>query len=362
MRQFISLAIVTLLAACQPQDEVQSSRSMGNLMGGNTEDYSEVLPSKVFKFPQDHLAHNDFRQEWWYLTANLTDSTGQAIGLQWTQFRFALSTVSNPKAQDWQTNQLYMAHSAVTTAEHHWAEEKWSRAIAELAGVDDDPFAVYIDNWRWQGHGQSLFPATLTVDQNDFSYQLELTSPAPLQLQGQQGYSTKNASGDVASYYYSQPYIEISGEITLAGETKQVTGMGWLDREWSSQFLTDSQQGWDWFALRFNDNRTLMVFQLRGNKDTGQADYYAGNLMQADGSNLQLSSNDIKMTPLRWQQTSTANYPVAWRLTIPSQQLDVTIDALNPNANMPLSIPYWEGPIQFNGSHQGDGYMELTGY
>ena len=29
---------------------------------------------------------------------------------------------------------------------------------------------------------------------------------------------------------------------------------------------------------------------------------------------------------------------------------------------MNLSIPYWEGPLQFAGSHSGSGYLEMTGY
>jgi predicted secreted hydrolase len=29
---------------------------------------------------------------------------------------------------------------------------------------------------------------------------------------------------------------------------------------------------------------------------------------------------------------------------------------------MPLSIPYWEGPVTISGSHAGVGYLEMTGY
>jgi predicted secreted hydrolase len=29
---------------------------------------------------------------------------------------------------------------------------------------------------------------------------------------------------------------------------------------------------------------------------------------------------------------------------------------------MLVSTSYWEGPITIAGSHQGQGYMELTGY
>jgi predicted secreted hydrolase len=27
-----------------------------------------------------------------------------------------------------------------------------------------------------------------------------------------------------------------------------------------------------------------------------------------------------------------------------------------------VSIPYWEGPVGISGSHNGRGYLEMTGY
>jgi predicted secreted hydrolase len=34
-----------------------------------------------------------------------------------------------------------------------------------------------------------------------------------------------------------------------------VTGHGWLDREWSSQPMTETQTGWDWFSLSSRHGR-----------------------------------------------------------------------------------------------------------
>jgi predicted secreted hydrolase len=42
--------------------------------------------------------------------------------------------------------------------------------------------------------------------------------------------------------------------------------------------------------------------------------------------------------------------------------VDVTVGALNNNAWMDLSVPYWEGPVTVSGSHSGVGYLEMTGY
>jgi predicted secreted hydrolase len=385
-----------LIGGCDktPSTQNTQSKSMANVVGKNSNNqddiaFTPVVPGYRFEFPRDHLAHNHFRQEWWYLTANLTTETGEQLGAQWTQFRVALKPpapqkttlqTTVPQVTDamsksestWVTQQLYLAHSALTSSNAHLAHEKWSRRHSEFAEVKLDPYQIRLDNWHWQSETNALFPATLTVGNPDFSYQLQLNSQAPLQYQGANGYSLKSRDGQVASYYYSQPFIEISGEINRNGKVEQVTGQGWLDREWSSQFLTKTQQGWDWFALRLNDGSTLMLFQLRDQSPAESAKnapisaFYSARRMFTDGTGRNINStdnpNDIQMTPLKWQHTVNGDYPVSWQVKIPSENIDLTITPLNPNSAMPLSTPYWEGPVQLSGSHTGTGYMELTGY
>ncbi|QIR13605.1 lipocalin-like domain-containing protein [Shewanella aestuarii] len=369
------LLLTSLVMACdnakqQPQTSSNSSVSMGKLLGSddNNQLYHQVLPTTVLTFPDDHQAHNGFRIEWWYITANLTTDAGEQVGIQWTQFRSALSAPDNQPSSTsdskWATNQLYMAHVALTSKNKHYKAEKFARAHPEFAGVSANPFAVYLDNWQWQTSQASPFPATLTVTDALFGYQLSLDSQHPWQLQGEQGFSIKSRDGQVASHYYSQPYIDVNGTITREGKTENVTGKAWLDREWSSQLLTKSQQGWDWFSIRLDTNTTLMIFRLRGQTETDN--FYSARVMLSDGTGRNFTSgshpNEISMKPVSWHKIKDKSYPVSWQIDIPSEQIHITTDALNPNSEMPLSTPYWEGPIDFKGSHEGMGYMELTGY
>ncbi|MEZ8115218.1 MULTISPECIES: lipocalin-like domain-containing protein [Vibrio] len=373
MRVFVLTLGILLLLGCEESTQ-PSAQNMGSILGTGkqtddetqkeTDQFTPVVKGIDITFPVDHQAHPDFRHEWWYLTANLIDENGNALGVQWTQFRFAAApqeSGNSTKETTWQSQQIYMAHSAVTTKDKHYADEKWSRDQAELAGVSTSPFRVYLDDWQWTSTTDDLFPATLVANSSQFGYSLKLTNNAPYQKQGEQGYSTKSSDGKVASYYYSQPFIDVSGEVTIDGITHQVSGKGWIDREWSSQFLLDSQQGWDWFALRLNDKTSLVMFQLR-NSTTGEASYANARLMQQDGSGIAISQQEITLTAINQTEIDGRDYPTEWQISIPSQQIELTVSALNPNAKMPLSVPYWEGPIVIKGSHFGAGYMELTGY
>ncbi|MEZ9395578.1 lipocalin-like domain-containing protein [Vibrio splendidus] len=373
IRVFLLTLGILLLLGCDESTQ-PSAQNMGSILGTETQTENETAIDKAqfspvvkgidITFPADHQAHPSFRHEWWYLTANLIDENGNALGVQWTQFRFAAApqdSGNGTKKTTWQSQQIYMAHSAVTNKDKHYADEKWSRGQDELAGVDSSPFRVYLDDWQWTSTTDDLFPATLNASSEQFGYSLKLTNNAPYQKQGEQGYSIKSGDGKVASYYYSQPFINVSGNVTIDGVTHQVSGKGWIDREWSSQFLLDSQQGWDWFALRLSDETSLVVFQLR-NSTTGKASYSHARLMKQDGSGITIKQQNISLTAIKQTEIDGRDYPTEWQVSIPSQQIELTVSALNPNAKMPLSVPYWEGPIVIKGSHSGSGYMELTGY
>ena len=86
-------------------------------------------------------------------------------------------------------------------------------------------------------------------------------------------------------------------------------------------------------------------------------------LVQADGSVIALSLDDVRLEPLKqWQSPEQTIYPVSWRLQLPLYQIDLRIDAAFYDQEMRHTVRYWEGVVRVSGSHQGTGYMELTGY
>ena len=92
------------------------------------EGYAEARPGHVLEFPRDHGPHPEFRIEWWYLTANLEGADGQLYGAQWTLFRSAVQPPGSFQADNpWQSEQVYMAHFALTSPQRHFAFQRYAR-------------------------------------------------------------------------------------------------------------------------------------------------------------------------------------------------------------------------------------------
>jgi predicted secreted hydrolase len=329
-------------------------------LGMNGQGFAPVVPGKTFSFPADHGPHPDYRIEWWYVTANLKDKTGASYGAQWTLFRQA--TRPGAQQEGWANAQVWMGHAAVTRADTHRYSETFARGGVGQAGVETQPFRAWIDSWEMRGLDQmrddTIAPLELKASGMDFSYALRLDADRALVLEGDAGYSRKSERGQ-ASYYFSQPYFEVTGSVTIDDRPIEVTGQAWMDREWSSQPLAPDQTGWDWFSLHLSKSEKLMLFRLR---QTDGNNYRSGNWISANGKAAQIASDDIEMTPTISTEVEGRRMPTAWRIAIPRLAVAIECAPLNAKSWMGTSFPYWEGPINFQGSHRGVGYLEMTGY
>ncbi|WP_295555273.1 lipocalin-like domain-containing protein [uncultured Hyphomicrobium sp.] len=327
-------------------------------LGEQAAGFADVVPGREIRFPDDLGPHVDFRIEWWYVTANLTDADGKAFGVQWTLFRQALAP--GAEGEGWANQQVWMGHAAITHAGSHRFAETLARGGIGQAGVKAQPFKAWIDDWTFASAdgADGLASTTLSAKGADFSYALNLkTTHAPV-LQGERGFSQKSERGQ-ASYYYSQPFFNVSGTLTLDGRDVAVTGHAWMDREWSSQPLASDQKGWDWFSLHLPGGEKLMLFQLRSD---GGAAFRSGSWIGADGSMTSLASDDIVLTAGARHDVAGRSLPVAWTVEVKSRGLKIDTAPVNPQSWMGTIFPYWEGPITYSGSHAGVGYLEMTGY
>jgi predicted secreted hydrolase len=338
-------------------------------------------PNYTLRFPNDHLSHALFDIEWWYLTANLQDSEGKPFGLQWTLFRFrnpgsenlTLLNDDTPAPDSaWHNDQIFMAHASVHSLQEHWFSEKFARGGVGNAGVSDKPFTLAIDDWMWQSSDNSdnLLPALLNFTANNKSQQnsklkaeLALLQTGPLVLHGENGYSIKTTSGH-ASHYYSAPFIDIRGTLSISKKDEinkeiAVSGKAWFDQEWTSQLLDSNTLGWDWVSLHLDDGSKLMAFRMRLKN---QDNYITGSYISSDGQQTKLEPSAISLAPISTTKVRDKMLPLAWALSIPSKNINITISSIKDDQWSAASIPYYEGMVDVKGSHQGKGFIELTGY
>ena len=204
----------------------------------------------------------------------------------------------------------------------------------------------------------TLAPLELNASGPDFAYALRLDADRALVLQGDAGYSRKSQR-EQASYYYSQPFFKAAGRITIDDKPVGVSGLAWMDREWSSQPLASDQTGWDWLSLHFDSGEKLMLYRMR---QTDGRNFASANWISPDGKTRQIASADVAMTSKTWTAIGDRNIPTSWEIAIAPLALRISCVPLNPKSWMGTSFAYWEGPISFAGSHSGVGYLELTGY
>ncbi len=341
---------------------------VGFLAAGDGGGYARVVPGPGPEFPRDHGAHPGFRQEWWYVTGNLADAAGRRFGFQLTFFRFAHGAVAEYADSAWRHDQSWMAHFAISDLDNRrlLAYQDYARGTLGLAGATARPFAVWVNAWSARGDADADgLSMVLDAAVEEASIALEVTADRPPLLQGEGGYSRKDAAGEVASWYYSVPGMAAVGELRLGDSVFRVSGRAWMDHEWSTEVLSREQSGWDWFALDLDDGAQLMVFQVRGDD---AAAFRHAVLRRPDGS-VARTEQGVRMEPGRvWESPSTgARYPVSWRLEIPAFDLGLDVAAAFPEQELALDFSYWEGVVDVSGRRAGgdvggQGYMELTGY
>ncbi len=365
-RVLVPILLLCTLGGCMempPPAQIGVADALG---GDDLEGFERATRVREFRFPEDHGPHDSFRNEWWYLTGNLEDENGNRYGFQVTFFRIALrpSVAASPSA--WRSNQVWMAHAALSDIGRtaHLAEERFARAGIGLAGAQAKPLRVWLEDWRLD-EGPDEDTWHLQLEAQNFALDIRLDSSGPIILQGNRGLSQKSAEPGNASYYYSIPRLPASGEITVNGIRTAVSGLAWFDREWSTSALGPEQEGWDWFSLQLHDGRNLMYYQLR-KKGGGVDPHSSGSVSDNNGFIRALGADSIALEPVRFWHSEGIDYPIEWRFQLLSEPTPWRIKALLEAQKMDLSVRYWEGAVEVIDEHTGIrlglGYLEMAGY
>jgi predicted secreted hydrolase len=369
LRLLILLTVMLFILSCEQVDKASTASDgilLTDAMSGDPKaGFARALKPREFSFPEDHAAHEDYATEWWYFTGNLKDGAGRLFGYQLTIFRVGLEPGKPANDSSWRTHQVYMGHMAISDIQSrvHKSGEIFSRAVLNQAGAALGPLRIWLGPWSIQSKSRNLFPLSLNAAFEDIAIKLRLNEGnKPIVLQGEKGLSQKGEEPGNASYYYSYTRLPTLGSLSINGQSYEVSGNSWFDREWSSSALAEDQQGWDWFSLQLDDGRDLMFYRMRDKQGNAQR-FSKGVLIDNEGKVTQLSLDNTVVKPKStWQSPQGDNYPVTWSLRNDDHDLDIVIEAFFNQQLLQHTVTYWEGAVKVFGSHSGSGYMELSGY
>jgi predicted secreted hydrolase len=351
---------------------------------GAAQDFERAQSGYKWGFPADHGIHPRYQLEWWYYTGQLYSESREPFrdkpeyGFQLTFFRKS-TRVSGRYISD------FMAHAAFTDLAR--GETYFSSRIGGgplgLAAVSKDSLAASSGDWSIDPIDKQLV-LRFSVNQGASAAPVEIRilteALGDIWLQGQGGFSRKASCEVCASMYYSIPQIKLRASLKGLEDTavsdsgrQGFRGVAWMDHEFMTDSLDPSQVGWDWFGLMLKDGRNLTLFQLRNQK--GEANFVSASIRNGSDSR-QLRPDEFSITPLRrWKSAvSGAQYPVEWRIVIPSAGINTVVRArtdscevgaqdLSKQGKQPPKgeVRYWEGPVASD-DESILGYLEMTGY
>ena len=328
-------------------------------------EFEQARAPRVWKFPRDHGKHEAFQTEWWYYTGNLRDEKGRRYGYQLTFFRNALAVASPARASQWAFRDAYVAHFTLTDVERQsfFYDQRMARGALELAGAANDSLAVQVGAWAARAENDTL---RLRAQSELGSIALALRPRRELVLHGERGLVRKGEKEGEASYYYSWPFLQTSGQLRVGADSINVTGVSWMDHEFFSSPAESEVAGWDWFSMHLSDSCAIMLYQLR-HADGSLSKFSSGTLMSPRKS----MTISFEAKPREWWQSGKtgARYPIEWDLKVADYALRVNVALREQelDTRMSTGVIYWEGYIAVSGTKgtqpiTGMGYLEMTGY
>ncbi len=301
--------------------------------------------SKSISLPKDDAPHQA-EMEWWYYNGHLNAESGRQFSFHHTVFlrdNVVSHMISHISLNDHQTGKHYTAQR---------------RTGGNTSINTEHRFEFKQGDWLMAGGNGN---DKLKVNTEDFSFDLDLTSTQAPVFHGEDGIITLDVAG--SSYYYSRTRMAISGTVTIGDTTERVTGVSWFDHQWGD--FAVGLLSWDWFSLQFEDGTDVMIYHLHDK--TNRPILHTGSITK-NGITEVLLDTDFTIAPGKeWTSSKTGiTYPVEWAINIPKKNISITTQSIVDNSEFDARLTtyniYWEGAVNVQGSHTGQGFMELYGY
>lgn len=357
--------------------------------------------------------HESSSLEWWYVNSHLRTISGREFAVFAAFFReacgvdpvthevryahsvsFAVSDLSR---------QRYFAKAAVDAsapalglakldAGAGGSDERAARALREVLerGHVPGPTRMFDSAARVARRGLSLsYGDDHFVKTEAGAYRVELVDEAQqiqckLTFQPQKPAVRHGADGvlhGVAGeqmFYYFIPRCEVSGSLTIQGETEVVSeGSGWYDHEFGFVPERATERGssqaeetsWRWVSAQLDNGVDVSVFVILRRGTTEILDNWT--ILTGPTGDRRVFTDAVLSVEQTWQSPrSYVEYPTRLRLQVPQAGLTLEIEAAFADQEVltVISDPgFWEGRVNVKGASRGEpvkgrGWLECKGF
>ncbi len=300
-------------------------------------------PAGRVQLPTDDTVHGTEPMEWWYWTGHLQNDAGRWFGFELVFFRATSGGF-----------RVKMAHAAVTDIENGGFHYLAKTEVGDWTPVADGYSFAMSNQTASGGNGRDR----LHGEVDGYVLDLDLVADKAPVLQNEVGYTDYSFGG--YTYYYSREHMPASGTLVINGQKMNVHGTGWFDHQYGD-IQSALTAGWDWYALQLDDNRQIMLFEVRKN---GQQVLVGGSMSDGSCRQIAIPQGDVTVTALGdWRSPNTGcTYPSGWTVKVGQETFTVTPTLRDQELGNAFPVKYWEGACTVSGSATGRAYVELTGY
>jgi predicted secreted hydrolase len=295
--------------------------------------------------PRDQGAHPGFGEEWWYTSGTLAGANRQAYFWFATIWSADGALVAKVNVVDLPANRIALSHEYVSQTRVAEGQTRFSVGAFDLGLRPGGRLGRWFVDAPTGGGGR---------------LQLDLVPRQPYVLHGRRGIIQQGTGGPSA--YYSAPRLAARGTLTLQAKPIRVTGLGWLDHQWGNFGANIGALRWNWFACQFQNGTDLMLYQFlnQANRPSGRQ---TGTLLTHSGVVKQLTRFTITpMSPSIRPAGATASYPLAWRLQVSADEINITIHARARNQFITNQfVPnFWEAGSEITAGAAGTCTVESS--
>ena len=332
-----------------------------SLFSQSWKSYPYEPAGSLVSFPVDEGRHGAEPVEWWYTSGHLTgETTGKEYSYMLTYFYapqlifdgFRILNFSDETTGLFSDETMALNYNILAT---------------DRLNIEADIFTGGIETWhnKTGGTGAPLpFEYLISAESSEATLSLQYDAFKPPLVLGGDG--LLDLGTDDYSYYYSQTGIAVTGTISFNGITENVTGTGWMDRQYGN-FNPSSGQEYEWFCIQLSNGMDFNVYNIftADNRIPDMQSFRIFSAYVDEATQYTTFDFEIERLHYSYMPDSLRCYSQKWRITSPLDNVDILVETRYPNNEVSLPFRFYEGSTTVSGTVNGidvtgSGFAELT--